>query len=63
MWTVARCLAEAEAGIGTWAGADGGSGTESRTGADGGSGAGARERGRIRSVRADFRAPSRYRPP
>ncbi|MFD9544234.1 MaoC/PaaZ C-terminal domain-containing protein [Streptomyces sp. NPDC060022] len=37
MWTVARCLAEAETGIGAEAGAG--------------------EPGRIRSVRADFRAP------
>ncbi|WP_329209988.1 MaoC/PaaZ C-terminal domain-containing protein [Streptomyces sp. NBC_00683] len=45
MWTVARCLAEAEAGIGTEAGAEAGIK------------AGTVEPGRIRSVRADFRAP------
>ncbi|NEA19599.1 MaoC/PaaZ C-terminal domain-containing protein, partial [Streptomyces halstedii] len=50
MWTVARCLAEAETGAGAGPGTGTGTGSTSTE-------SGARDRGRIRSVRAEFRAP------
>ncbi|KDQ67891.1 MaoC/PaaZ C-terminal domain-containing protein [Streptomyces sp. NTK 937] len=63
MWTVARCLAEAEtgAGPGTGTGAGPGTGTGTMpgtgTGAGAGTDTGAKDRARIRSVRAEFKAP------
>ncbi|WP_258038084.1 MaoC/PaaZ C-terminal domain-containing protein, partial [Streptomyces sp. SM5] len=54
MWTVARCLAEAETGAG--AGPGTGTGTGTGTGSTS-TESGARDRGRIRSVRAEFKAP------
>ncbi|SCD77380.1 MaoC like domain-containing protein, partial [Streptomyces sp. DpondAA-D4] len=55
MWTVARCLAEAEtgAGPGTGTGTRPGTGTGAGTGTE----TGAKNRARIRSVRAEFKAP------
>ncbi|MYQ53488.1 MULTISPECIES: MaoC/PaaZ C-terminal domain-containing protein, partial [unclassified Streptomyces] len=59
MWTVARCLAEAETGAGPRTGTGTGAWAETGTGADARpeTGTGARDRARIRSVRAEFKAP------
>ncbi|MFJ3189391.1 MaoC/PaaZ C-terminal domain-containing protein [Streptomyces halstedii] len=58
MWTVARCLAEAERGAGAGPGTETGTGTGTDTGTGSTSTeSGARDRGRIRSVRAEFKAP------
>ncbi|MEV3998776.1 MaoC/PaaZ C-terminal domain-containing protein [Streptomyces halstedii] len=65
MWTVARCLAEAETGAGPGTGTrtrpgtgtGAGTGTGTRPGTGAGTDTGAKDRARIRSVRAEFKAP------